>query len=125
IGYIRSLLGASFIIFAVYVTGFFLGEKGIYVLPSLGFFVAILWPTIMAVAIRRFGEDAPVFSSAMIAISGLINAAVQFVVGLTNRVFGPAWGYRSSLIYTVLLIGTLLLLYRIYKQDKRQTAAAA
>ena len=112
IGYIRSLLGIAFIILAVFAAGFCLGERGIYVLPALGFFIALLWPTIMAVAIVSFGKDAPVFASAMIAIGGLLNAAVQFLVGLTNRVFGPAWGYRSTLVYTVILIIALLLLQR-------------
>ena len=122
IGYIRSLLGASVIVLIIFVAGFFMGEQGIHVLPALGFFVALLWPTIMAVAIVTFGEDAPVFSSAMIAIGGLINAGVQFLVGLTNRVFGPAWGYRSSFIYTVLLIIGLLLLRHIHKRANKEYA---
>ena len=79
--------------------------------------------TIMAVGIQSFGKDAPVFSSAMIAISGLINAAVQYVVGLTNKFFGPAWGYRSTVVYNVLLIIALSLLYRMLKtQEHRKTA---
>ncbi|MCL2138469.1 MAG: MFS transporter [Treponema sp.] len=110
IGYIRSLLGVAFIILAVFAAGFFMGRRGIYVLPALGFFVALLWPTLMALAVASFGKDAPVFSSAMIAIGGLLNAAVQFIVGYTNKIFGPAWGYRSSLFYTALLIFALLLL---------------
>ena len=120
IGYIRTLLGVAFIVLAIFVTGFFLGEKGIHLLPALGFFVAMLWPTIMAVAIVSFGRDAPVFSSAMIAIGGLLNAAVQYFVGLTNKFFGPAWGYRSSILYTVLLIIVLVALYRRLGRQTRK-----
>jgi fucose permease len=120
IGYIRSLIASAFIIFAVFAAGFCLGERGIYVLPALGFFIAMLWPTLMAVAIVNFGKDAPIFSSAMIAIGGLINAAVQFLVGLTNRIFGSAWGYRSSLFYTALLIIALLLLQYKLKEGKEK-----
>jgi fucose permease len=119
IGYIRSLLGLTLIILAVFIAGFCLGARGIYVLPALGFFIALLWPTIMALAIVSFGEDAPVFSSAMIAIGGSINAVVQFLVGLTNRFFGPAWGYRSSLVYTLLLFGILIILSRKLKLQKQ------
>jgi fucose permease len=115
IGYMRSIMGVSFIIVAVFITGFLLGANGIYVLPALGFFIALLWPTIMALAVVIFGDDAPVFSSAMIAIGGTINAVVQFVMGMTNRVFGPAWGYRSSLGYTVLLVVMLLILRKKLK----------
>jgi fucose permease len=111
IGYTRTLLSSAFIVLAIFITGFLLGEKGIYLLPSLGFFVAQFWPTLMAVAIVSFGRDAPVFSSAMIAISGLLNAAIQFIIGLTNKIFGPAWGYRSAIVYTLLLIIALVLLH--------------
>jgi fucose permease len=115
IGYIRSLLGLPLVIFAIFICGFCLGAKGIYVLPALGFFIALLWPTIMALAVVSFGNDAPVFSSAMIAIGGTINAAVQFLIGMTNRIFGPAWGYRSSIVYAALLFGALIMLSRKLK----------
>ncbi|GHV94441.1 MFS transporter [Spirochaetia bacterium] len=123
IGYMRSLMGVAFIILAIFVTGFCLGAKGIYILPALGFFIALLWPTIMALAIGCFGEDAPVYSSAMIAIGGALNAGVQFLVGITNRSFGPAWGYRSSLGYTVLLICALIILSRKVKAKMGKPAA--
>lgn len=115
IGYIRTLLGVAVIICVVFVAGFCLDANGIYVLPVQGFFVALLWPTMMALAIVCFGDDAPVVSSAMIAIGGTINAIVQFLVGLTNRVFGSAWGFRSTLVYTVLLVVVLVLLSRKIK----------
>jgi fucose permease len=110
IGYLRTLIGVSIIITIVFLIGFLMGSRGIFVLPLLGFFIALVWPTLMALAIVYFREDAPVMTSAVIAIGGLLNAGVQFLVGLTNRFFGPAWGYRSTLVYTVLLIGTLIIL---------------
>jgi len=112
IGYVRSLLGVAVLTFAVFAVGFSAGARGIFVLPALGFLVALFWPTLMAVAIVSFGRDAPVFAGATIAVAGIVNTAVQFVVGVTNRVIGPAWGYRSGLVYTVLLIFVLLLLYK-------------
>jgi len=118
IGYVRSLLGVSLITLVVFALGFSLGARGIFVLPVLGFLVALFWPTLMAVAIVSFGRDAPIYASAMIAIAGIINTTMQFVVGLINRVIGPAWGYRSSMVYTVLLIFVLLVLYKNLKRRK-------
>ena len=116
LGYVRSLLYVSVLMLAVFAVGFSLGERGISVLPALGFLVALFWPTLMAVAIVTFGRDAAIYSGAMIAIAGLINTALQFTVGLTNRVIGPAWGYRSSMLYAVVLISLLLLLYKKLKR---------
>jgi len=112
IGYMQTLLGVSVIALLLFCAGFFLGEKGIYVLPALGFFVALLWPTLMAVAIGCFGKDAPVYCGAVIAAGGLINTAVQYLVGLTNKFFGSAWGYRSTVVYAVLLIIALAVLWK-------------
>jgi fucose permease len=110
IGYARSLIGITAVIFVIFIAGFCLGERGIYVLPALGFFIGPFWPTVMAIGIRHFGNDAPVMASAMIAIGGALNSIIQFLVGLTNRFLGPAWGYRSSAIYILICFVLLLVL---------------
>ncbi|MDR2048684.1 MAG: MFS transporter [Treponema sp.] len=108
IGYIKSLIGAVLIIGVIFIAGFALGRTGIYVLPVVGFFIAILWPTIMAVAIGFFGVNAPVMTSVVIAIGGLFNALMQLSAGYINRYVGAAWGYRSCLIFTAALVVLLL-----------------
>ncbi|MCL2007096.1 MAG: MFS transporter [Treponema sp.] len=112
IGYMRALLGAAIISSLVFIIGFLLGETGILVLPALGFFAAIYWPTLMAVTFIRFGKDAPIFSGAVIAISGIFFASIQFLTGLINSYFGSAWGYRSNLVYSVILIALLVVLQK-------------
>lgn len=107
IGYLRSLFIATLATILTFVLGFILGAKGIYILPALGFFTAIFWPTVMATAMGYFREDAPVMTSAIIVIGGAINSGVQFLMGLTNRLAGPAWGYRSGLIYALFIIAAL------------------
>ncbi|MDR2552059.1 MAG: MFS transporter [Treponema sp.] len=114
-GYMRSLIGAVLIVMAIFAAGFALGPAGIYVLPVLGFFIAIFWPTLLSVAIKRFGNSAPVMTSAIIAIGGLVNAAMQFVMGYVNR-WDAAWGYRSSLIFALALLCLLLKLNRDVKK---------
>ena len=110
IGYLRSIYIATFIVIFIYILGFFLGAKGIYILPVLGFFVSIYWPTILATAMGYFKKDAPVMTSAIIVIAGAINGGNQFFIGLTNRLIGPAWGYRGCLVYTVIIIALLMVL---------------
>jgi fucose permease len=108
IGYIRSLVGAVLITGVIFIAGFALGRTGIYVLPVVGFFIAILWPTVMAVAIGVFGISAPVMTSVVIAIGGLFNALMQLFTGYINRYAGAAWGYRSCLLFTAALAVLLL-----------------
>ena len=112
IGYIRSLFIASASLLIILLVGFILGAKGILLLPVSGFFIAVFWPTILAIALGYFREDAPVMSSAIIVISGAFSSAIQFLIGLINRLIGPAWGYRSCLAYAVIIIAGLVVLAR-------------
>jgi fucose permease len=119
IGYMRSLQGAVLCTAAVLALGFALGAAGIYVLPAIGFFIAILWPTLMAVAIVYFGEiAAPVMTAGVIAIAGLVNAAIQLSMGYVNRYIGAAWGYRSCLLFAAVLFVILLRLGAIVQKRK-------
>jgi fucose permease len=112
IGYMRSLFGAVLAVIGIFVAGFALGKNGVYLLPVLGFFVAIFWPTLMAVAMGYFGSRAPVITSVMIVLGGLLNSGVQLLIGFINELCGPAWGYRSCLFFAVVLLAALLVLHR-------------
>ena len=120
VGYVRSLFIAVFASFFIYVLGFLLGAKGIYVFPALGIFVAIFWPTTLATAMAYFKEDAPVMTSAIIVFVGGIGGGIQFLIGLTNRFLGPAWGYRSHLVYNAILIFFLIYLARCIRRPYKR-----
>jgi fucose permease len=115
-GYMRSLVVSVIGTMAVFLIGFLLGEKGIWLLPTTGLFIGIMWPTLMAVAMRFFGQDAPTITSVIITIAGAVNALGQFTIGLTNFYAGHAWGYRSCLIYATLTLLLLLVLIGRIKQ---------
>jgi fucose permease len=119
IGYMRSLFIACIATAVAYALGFVMGVNGIWTLPILGFFIAVMWPTIMAVAMGYFGSQSPVITSAIIVLSGAINAVTQLVIGFTNRYIGPAWGYRSCFLYSLLLIAALTFLHRSMRSVRR------
>jgi len=112
IGYLRSLFIAALAVVFIFILGFILGPKGIYVLPGLGIFAALFWPTLMAVAMGYFRRDAAVMTSAIIVIGGTLNSGIQLLVGFINRLAGPAWGYRSGLFYALLIVVSLVILSR-------------
>ena len=109
-GYLRSLYIAVLCAVLTYITGFIFKGRGIYILPVLGFFVAVFWPTLLAIAMVYFGPDAPVMTSAVIVIASALNSGLQYLIGLTNSLAGPAWGYRSCLLYAVLIVVSLVVL---------------
>ena len=124
IGYLRSLFIAAIAAVFIFILGFILGGKGIYVLPGLGFFTAIFWPTLLAVAMGYFKEDSPVMTSAIIVIAGALNSGIQFLIGLANRLAGPAWGYRSCLLYAIISVAALVVLFRCMRRPYKAGASA-
>lgn len=121
IGYIRSMFVALAGSILIYVIGFGLGEQGIWLLPISGFFIAVMFPTMMAIAMQVFGSDAPVYTSVIITISGAVNGVFQMVIGLTNQYVGEAWGYRSCLVYAVLAIIALTYLSRYASAEAQRS----
>jgi fucose permease len=122
IGYMRSLFISCFGALIVFALGFLFKARGIYILPVLGFFIGMMWPTIMAVAIIHFKKNAAVFTSAIIVLGGALNAGLQAVIGITNRRLGPAWGYRSSMLYALIMTICLFILHSRIKQKEKVSA---
>ena len=112
IGYMRSVLLSALAIFVIFAAAFSLGRKGIYILPVIGFFVAIIWPTVLAIGVSFFKERAQTASSAIICVVFAMNGCVQYMIGLINRYIGAAWGYRSCLLYSIVLVILLFKLSR-------------
>ena len=112
IGYLRSVTISSAVIVGLFIAAFSLGRTGIYVLPVVGFFVAIIWPTTLAISVGVFGERAQTVSSAIISIAYTISGLIQYGFGLSNNFLGAAWGYRSCVLYSIILCVLLLLLRR-------------
>ncbi|GHV90701.1 hypothetical protein AGMMS50268_12040 [Spirochaetia bacterium] len=118
-GYINSLLCAALATVALYIAGFSLGRRGIWILPLTGAFIAVLWPTILAISVGVFREKAQTMSSAMIGIAFTVSGIIQYGFGLTNRYIGEAWGYHSCVIYSSLLV---VMLFRLKKSCVRNCA---
>jgi fucose permease len=116
IGYMRSLFIAIIGDILVLLVGFSLGRNGIWVLPLSGFFVAVLFPTTLAVVMKVFGNDAQSIIGVLITVGGAINGTFQWVIGLINQYVGPAWGYRSCLLYASIALGLLIVLSRRIKK---------
>jgi fucose permease len=112
-GYMRSVIAAGLAIILLFAGTFGLGRNGIYLLPVSGFFIAIIWPTVLAIGSGYFKERAQTASSAIICISFTLGGIINYGIGLTNRYIGEAWGYRTCLIYGVILVCLLLRLRRI------------
>jgi fucose permease len=122
-GYMNSLLFAALGLLLLFISGFALGEWGIRILPLTGAFIAVVWPAMLAVSVGVFKAGAQTASGAIIAIAFTLNGIIQYGIGLTNRFMGAAWGYRSCLVYSLILLFLLYRLKRILQRGVSDRAA--
>ncbi len=120
IGYLRSVFFGVAAAVIILVTGFALGRGGIWLLPVSGLFLGVAFPTILAMTIGFFGKGAQSAVSVIIVISFSLNGVIQFLIGLINRFIGEAWGYRSGVLFGIVL---LVLLTRLRRGKEQGTVS--
>ena len=59
---------------------------------------------LLSLAEKKFQADAAIITSVIITLSGFINGVFQVIIGLTNEYIGNAWGYRSCLLYAIVVL---------------------
>ncbi|MDR0498023.1 MAG: MFS transporter [Treponema sp.] len=121
IGYLRSLIASCFAIIVIFTAAFSLGLRGIYLFPVIGFFVALMWPTTLAISVVLYKERAQTVSSAIICIASVLGGIIHYGIGLSNRFLGAAWGFRSVLLYSAILALLLFLLKKQMRLRKSTT----
>ena len=111
-GYSRTIKFTLFCTVASLLLGFLLLENGVWLLALSGFFISIVWPSILAIMTRVFGENAPVAMSIATTISGTSSVFLQLFSGYSGQLFGSEWGYRTSLLYATVACVLFFLLSR-------------
>lgn len=107
----------------IYVVGFALKEKGLAVLPFVGFFVSLYWPTFI-IAITRYWKDnsaAPI--SFILPIQSLIGMFVQMLLGVINDHFGPQYAFWCAVPFIVISFVMLLIFHYIVKRKEKREEA--
>jgi fucose permease len=112
VGYVRSLVIGTVCVIAMYLTGFALGLRGIWILPFAGLFIALYVPTQLAIMMKTFGTDSTLLISAGTMVSSLISACFQWLIGMINVWVGEAWGFRSLTLFAALYLAAMFFFYR-------------
>lgn len=102
-GFVTDWLGPFFMEYiiipagiVVYIIGFALGTKGLWVLPLVGIFVSLYFPTFIVSTSRYWGDDCAIPVACILPIQCLIGAVIQIILGNVNEHFGPQYAYWAS-----------------------------
>lgn len=113
IGYTKSIIYSLVTMFILYIIGFSSGINGTFILALTGFFIGIMWPTLMCVAMDVFKKDAAIATSVIIVLSGTINGVMQLATGVINEYIGDIWGYRLSTLYVLIPLVIIIYIQKI------------
>ena len=80
----------------VYVIGFAMGAKGVYVLPLVGIFVSLYFPTFIVSTSRYWGDDCAIPVACILPIQCGIGALIQSALGVINERYGPQYAYWAA-----------------------------
>lgn len=123
LGYFRSIILTSILTVFSYVIGLLLKENGLYLIASSGFFLAIVFPTTMALIGITFKETA----SKVIAISSMsISVFVLFsglLIGFLNDLIGTYLAFYMIPLYSLISLIIYIKLYRIIKLEKAESTS--
>ena len=116
-GLFNSLVFSIVATILILLAGFISGRASMYVLPFTGFFLAIMWPTLMCYSMLIFKNDTPKATSVIIVISGITNQIMQYLTGVINEYIGYVWGYRCNTVYMLLPMILLIICNHFYKKE--------
>ena len=108
IGYLKSLIITIFLAIISFGLGILPGKIFAYLLPLTGFFFALIFPTVTALAAGLFPDKKTKVFSFLFFFAGLGGLAGPWVVGYSANWFGIAIGFPMQIVF---MVGTLLILF--------------
>jgi fucose permease len=123
VGYVKALIYFAILYVILFSGGLFLGGKWIILFSLTGFSVSIMYPTFMTIIVKEFKNDTTLIMGLIITTSSLFNMAASWLIGKTSDYFGVYIGFGSLLLYMFMLIGSLLVLGKVVKYDKKENTS--
>ena len=117
-GYARGLLLLLIVTLVIYLASFILGRAGVYLLPLTGFTIALMFPTVVAVAVREYPTRTAAVIAFVVTGGGLLTGVISWLTGLLNHTLGSEWGYRFFIVYVLIAMLTVAGIRRLSTYDK-------
>ena len=116
IGYMKSLIITVCLAMITFGGGILPGKSFSYLLPLTGFFFALIFPTVTAIATRIFPYSKHKVFSFLFFFAGLGGLVGPWVVGYSANWFGIAVGFPMIIFF---IIGTLVILFVLKARLRR------
>ena len=117
IGYFKLIISFLVISLFLYSTSLILREKGAILISLSGFFISVIFPTTIAIVLKRFTKDVGAVMSFVITMSALINMIFNWIIGKVNDLYGVYTGFLSFILYFIVTIVFFVLSAKMFKSN--------
>ena len=104
----------------IYIVGFALGTRGLNVLPFVGLFVSLYWPTMVITCTKYWGKESSIPVACMLPLQSGIGAIFQYLLGVMNEKYGPQYAYWMSVPAAILGLVMLIFFHLIVKKKEKK-----
>lgn len=122
IGYIRVIVTFVSIAFVLFAGGLFLGNTFAFLFSITGFFISIMFPTMITLISKEFSGSSSSAMGIIITGAGLTCYIVNWGIGKINDTLGVFTGFSTVLIYAVMVIILLGIVSRRLTYSKKEAA---
>lgn len=113
LGYVKIIIYFTIAAMAVFAGGLLLGSNFAYLFSLVGFFVSIMFPTIIVIIMKEFKSGTSSVIGFIITGAAGVNMIVNFLIGKTNDIAGVGLGFASVLIYDAAILAIIFPLSRL------------
>ena len=129
IGYVKIILYNTVASMILFGTGLLIGNGGAIFFSFVGFFISIMYPTLMVIIMKEFTENTGSVMGFIITFAVVINMISNWLIGKSNDLFGVYYGFASVIIYAILIITFLLALEKkltyLNREESSQNSTTA
>jgi fucose permease len=117
LGYLKTIMGSLIIAVSLFTLGLVIGEEGLIIISTSGFFFAITFPTLVLTISKVFKENTSYITGIIVTLTSSVNMLLNLVIGKLNDKIGT---YYAFYMIPVSLIISIIFIYLIYINTKNE-----
>lgn len=118
LGYIKIILYFTIASILLFTSGMLLGNKFVFLFSCIGFFVSIMFPTMISIIMKEYTSGTSSVMGFVMAATGGITMIFNWVIGKINDILNVNAGFMSIVIYMMLVIVFIIPLRKTLEFDK-------
>lgn len=116
-GYLKTTMCSLIIAVCLFILGLIIGEKGLIVISTSGFFFAVTFPTLVLTISKVFKQNTSYITGVIVTLTSSVNMILNLIIGRLNDKIGT---YFAFYMIPISLVISIIFIYLIYINTKNE-----